>query len=43
VDSWSKPEAQFEVRFAELEEFKKTHGTVYFLGEEKKKIPKLAS
>jgi hypothetical protein len=34
---------QFEVRFANLKEFKKTHGIVFILGEDKKKPPKLAS
>jgi hypothetical protein len=37
------PRGQFEVRFAELGEFKNNHGTVYFLGEDKKNFPKLAS
>jgi hypothetical protein len=43
VDSWSNPKGQFKVRFAELEEFKKTHGTIYFLSEDKNDPPKLAS
>jgi hypothetical protein len=34
---------KFEIRFAKLEESKKTHGTVSFLGEDKKNFPKLAS
>jgi hypothetical protein len=37
------PGGQFEVRFAKLEEFKKNHGTVSFLGEDKNNFPKLAS
>jgi hypothetical protein len=37
------PRVQFEVSFAELEEFKKARGTTYFFGKEKKKFPKLAS
>jgi hypothetical protein len=41
--SGQSPRAQFEVRFAELEEFKKNHGYVYFLGEDKKNFSKLAS
>jgi hypothetical protein len=34
---------QFNVRFAELEEFKNNHGTVSFLGEDKKNNLKLAT
>jgi hypothetical protein len=33
---------QFDVRFAELDDFKNNHGTVYFLGEDKKNFPQLA-
>jgi hypothetical protein len=34
---------QFDLRFAELEEFKNNHGTVYFIGEDKKNNLKLAT
>jgi hypothetical protein len=37
------PIGHFEVRFAELEKFKKTHSTISFIGEDKKKPPKLTS
>jgi hypothetical protein len=37
------PRGRFEVRFAKLEDFKKTYGTISFLGEDKTEFPKLAS
>jgi hypothetical protein len=37
------PRGQSEVRFTKLKEFKKTRGTVSFLGEDKTKFPKLVS
>jgi hypothetical protein len=37
------PRGQLDVRFAELEEFKNTHGTISFLDEEKKNHPKLST
>jgi hypothetical protein len=37
------PRGQVEAKFTELEDFKKTNGTVSFLGEGKKEYPKLPS
>jgi hypothetical protein len=37
------PRGQFNIRIAELEEFKNTHGTTSFLGEDKMNFPKLAT
>jgi hypothetical protein len=37
------PRGQFEVKFAELEEFDNKHGTISFLGEDNNTFPKLAT
>jgi hypothetical protein len=37
------PPGQFEVWFAQLEDFKRTHGTITFLVEDKQEYPKLPS